>query len=54
MAVSITFILIIKKKIKKELKLIFYIQYLVIFNNKTEALLYLGSEVNAINQVFAS
>lgn len=41
------------EKMKKELKRLPYIGYLVIFKDQTEALLNSESKINVMNQVFA-
>ncbi len=40
------------KKTEEELKRVNYIRYSVTYKDQTEALLDLGSEINAISQVF--
>ncbi len=52
MVVSATAMLITEKK-EEELERVTCIWYLVTFKDQTEALLNLGSEVNAMTQAFA-
>ncbi len=52
-AVSVTSTSMTDKKTEEKLERVYCIWYAVTFKNQTEALLNLGSEVNAMTQAFA-